>query len=415
MKKIKGLFLGTAAGILAAGILTGLTASSRPVYAETGTETNVEVTAEPTAENITEPVEAMAAMYRVYENNTGWSDYTADNTYAIVPEGTNVTAIQATLQNQPAGMSGTIAYQVNLSGFGWLGWQENFVEAGDSAGNMPLEAVKVALTGQLAEQYDVYYSVYQDGGWTEQVMNGETAGTEGCGLRVRGLRIAVRMKGEEAPVADTVTGFAADIDPTKPMIALTFDDGPSNVTSRILDSLEANGARATFYMVGNRMSGYQNTIHRMAALGCEFGNHTWDHTYLTKLSAENMHGNLNQMDTTLQNIAGVRTTTVRPPGGYVSDGVRQALASYGTPGIMWSVDTLDWKTRNAQSTIDCVLGSVRDGDVILMHDLYGATADAAAVLIPELKNRGYQLVTVSELAAYRGGMQPGQIYNSFRP
>lgn len=408
MKKMKGMFFGMAAGIIAAGLLTGLTAASCPAYAETGTENGPGAE----TETMTENAAAMTAMYRVYENGTGWSEYTADNTYVTVPEGSNVTAIQATLQNQPAGMSGTIAYQVNLSGFGWLDWQENFVEAGDSAGNMPLEAVKVALTGQLAEQYDVYYSVYQNGSWTEQVMNGETAGTEGCGLRIRGLRIAVRMKGEEAPTAAQQTG---NIDPTKPMVALTFDDGPSSVTSRILDSLEANDARATFYMVGNRMSSYPDTIRRMAALGCEFGNHTWDHTYLTRFSAAAMHSNLNQMDATLQSIAGVRTTTVRPPGGFVNDGVRQALAAYGTPGIMWSIDTLDWKTRNAQSTIDCVLGNVRDGDIILMHDLYGTTADAAAVLIPELKNRGYQLVTVSELAANRGGMQPGQIYTAFRP
>lgn len=402
MKKMKGLFFGMAAGVLVAG----LTAASCPAYAETGTGDS----AEAGTENGTEAAK-MTALYRVYENSTGWSEYTADNTYVTAPEGSNVTAIQATLRNQPAGMSGTIAYQVNLSGFGWLDWQENFMEAGDSAGTMPLEAVKVALTGQLAEQYDVYYSVYQNGSWTEQVMNGETAGTEGCGLRVRGLRIAVRMKGEEAPTAELVTS----IDPAKPMVALTFDDGPSAATSRILDSLEANDARATFYIVGNRMGNYTETIRRMAALGCEFGNHTWDHTYLTKLSAAAMHRNLNQMDTTLQNIAGVRTTTVRPPGGFVNDGVRQALAAYGTPGIMWSIDTLDWKTRNARSTINCVLGNVRDGDIILMHDLYGTTADAAAVLIPELKKRGYQLVTVSELAANRGGMQPGQIYTAFRP
>ena len=76
---------------------------------------------------------------------------------------------------------------------------------------------------------------------------------------------------------------------------------------------------------------------------------------------------------------------------------------------------LDWKTRNAQSTINSVLSKVQDGDIILMHDLYGATADASAVLIPELINRGYQLVTISELAAYRGGVQPGQVYYSFRP
>lgn len=85
------------------------------------------------------------------------------------------------------------------------------------------------------------------------------------------------------------------------------------------------------------------------------------------------------------------------------------------PAILWSVDTLDWKTRDAQSTIQTILDNVKDGDIILMHDLYSATADASEVVIPELVNRGYQLVTVSELASYRGGMIPGKSYSQFRP
>lgn len=85
------------------------------------------------------------------------------------------------------------------------------------------------------------------------------------------------------------------------------------------------------------------------------------------------------------------------------------------PAILWSIDTLDWKTRNAEATVSAVLDHVKDGDIILMHDLYEATADASDILIPELIKRGYQLVTVSELASYRGGMTPGQSYHKFRP
>ena len=87
----------------------------------------------------------------------------------------------------------------------------------------------------------------------------------------------------------------------------------------------------------------------------------------------------------------------------------------GMPAIMWSIDTRDWQHRNPQKTIDSVLSQVQDGDIILMHDLYSTTADAAQVLIPELTARGFQLVTVSELAAYRGGMAPGHVYSRFRP
>ena len=357
--------------------------------------------------------EEMGAMYRIYMENVGWSGYVQDNTYIATPTDSYVTAIQATLENQPEGMTGTIAYQVNLSGSGWLGWQENTVEAGWSAGEKPVEAVRMKLTGQLAQEYDLYYSVLQSGTWTELVMNGENAGTEGKGLRVDGLRVAVRKKGAGKPGEASYP--ANYVDPNRPMVALTFDDGPSVVTPMILDSLEAHGGRATFYMVGNRMNSYPGVIQRMKALGCDLANHTWDHTYLTRLSEQQIHANLNQLDAGLEVIAGVRSASMRPPGGYFNAASGQALASYGVPAIMWSIDTLDWKTKNAQSTINSVLSQVRDGDIILMHDLYSATADAAAVLIPELINRGYQLVTVSELAAHRGGMQPGQKYHAFYP
>jgi len=415
---MKKLLCGMTAGLL---VLFSVFCGAFPAFAETdmsggpgapdGPGAPVE-SSEADAE--TADVPEIGAMFRVHTNGSGWSGYHKDNTYGLVSGGSYVTAIQATLENQPAGMSGTIAYQVNLSGFGWQEWKENFVEAGDSAASQPLEAVRMKLTGQLAEQYDLYYSVYQSGSWTNQVMNGETAGVEAQGLRVDGLRVAVVKKGAPAPEAPAAMMAVGNVDPSKPMVALTFDDGPSGVTPRILDSLEAHGARATFYMVGNRMNSYPDTIRRMTALGCEVGNHTWNHTYLTSLSAEGIHGNLNQMDSTLQAIVGVRCSTMRPPGGYISAASQQALASYGVPAIMWSIDTLDWKTRNAQATINSVLSRVRDGDIILMHDLYGATADAAAVLIPELINRGYQLVTISELAAHRGGMQPGQVYHAFR-
>ena len=106
---------------------------------------------------------------------------------------------------------------------------------------------------------------------------------------------------------------------------------------------------------------------------------------------------------------------MRPPGGKINEASKAVLARRGTPAILWSIDTLDWKTKDAQRTIDTVLANVKDGDIILMHDLYETSADAAAVLIPELTNRGYQLVTVSELAGMRGGMEPGHTYSSFRP
>ena len=379
---------------------------------ETAGETGAEASAETGAVDIAGLPE-IGAVYGAYLYGSGWTANHEDNTWCQAGAGSYVTALRASLENQPENLSGTISYQVNLSGSGWLDWQENYGQAGSTDTAMPLEAVRFALTGQLAEYYDVYYSVYQNGAWTSLVTNGENAGAEAQGLRVDGIRLAVRKKGAGEPEEPAMPVSA--VDPSKPMIALTFDDGPSGATTRILDALEANGGRATFFMVGNRMRSYPSVINRMVALGCEPASHTWDHSYLTKLSEGQILSNLNQVDDTLQSIAGVRTVIVRPPGGYINDASKAALAKRGTPAVLWSIDTLDWKTRNAQKTIDTVLSNVKDGDIILMHDLYETSADAAAVLIPELKNRGYQLVTVSELASYRGGMQPGHTYSRFRP
>ena len=203
------------------------------------------------------------------------------------------------------------------------------------------------------------------------------------------------------------------IDPSRPMVALTFDDGPmASVGNRIMDCLAQYGGKATFYVVGNRCPGYAAEMQRMAAEGHEIGNHTYEHKYLHKLGAEQIQYQVNKGSEAIQAVCGVVPATVRLPGGNKNATV---LANVNAPMIMWSIDTLDWKTRNTQSTVDKVLGSVRDGDIVLMHELYSQTGDAALQIIPALVERGYQLVTVSEMAQYRGGLENGKLYYSFRP
>lgn len=203
------------------------------------------------------------------------------------------------------------------------------------------------------------------------------------------------------------------IDPNRPMVALTFDDGPyAPVGNQIMDCLAQYGGKATFYVVGERCASYQAEMQRMVAEGHEIGNHTYNHKYLHKLSAEEIQYQVNKGVEAVMAACGVAPATVRLPGGNKNATV---LANVHAPMIMWSIDTLDWKTRNTQSTVDKVLGSVKDGDIVLMHELYKATGDAAVLIIPALVERGYQLVTVSELAQYRGGLQSGQIYSAFRP
>ena len=213
---------------------------------------------------------------------------------------------------------------------------------------------------------------------------------------------------------DDATGAFIEtmIDPNKPMVALTWDDGPADATSVILDALEAVGGKGTFFVVGQRVDYYPDNVRRAVSLGCEIGNHTWQHAYLDTLSAEDIQSQIQRTNDKVEEITGVRPTIMRPTGGRVNSAVKENV---GMPMIQWTIDTLDWKTRDAKSTIDAVLNNVSDGDIVLMHDLYDATAEASKTIIPELVSRGYQLVTVSELAQYRGGLEAGKQYFSFRP
>lgn len=225
-----------------------------------------------------------------------------------------------------------------------------------------------------------------------------------------GIRVSVARKQEDG------TSFAGEIDPSKPMVALTYDDGPSkNSTPRILNTLKANGGRATFFMVGNRAEKNGAVIRQMVEQGCEVANHTYDHTLMTKVDPAELERQLMMTNQVVSNAGGVTPVLMRPCGGATNDAGMGVAGAISMPAILWSIDTLDWKTRDVQATISAVLDHVQDGDIILMHDLYETAADASDVIIPELTARGYQLVTVSELSSYRGGMIPGKSYYKFRP
>ncbi len=202
------------------------------------------------------------------------------------------------------------------------------------------------------------------------------------------------------------------IDPTKPMVALTYDDGPQpSVGNRIMDCFAQYGGKATFFLVGERVPGFAAEVQRMAAEGHEIANHTQNHVYLHKTDAAGVQAQVVQCNAAIQAASGVAPTLMRLPGGIHNEMVR---ANVGMPMIQWNIDTLDWKHRNADTTLNTILSQVKDGDIILMHELYSQTADATDRIVPELVNRGFQLVTVSEMAAAKGvALQAGQIYSAF--
>lgn len=203
------------------------------------------------------------------------------------------------------------------------------------------------------------------------------------------------------------------IDPNKPMIALTFDDGPyDKTTDQILDTLADNDSAATFFVVGNRINYYPDTIKEMVERGNEIGNHSYTHKFnLTKLDYDALMDEINKTQTALNKyVENYQIEVLRPTFGAYNDELKKDC---GCIIVNWSVDTQDWKSRNSEKIVSRVIGKVKDGDIILMHDIYQSTADAVKQLVPELIAQGYQLVTVSELLEYKGlTPENGQVYFS---
>lgn len=190
-----------------------------------------------------------------------------------------------------------------------------------------------------------------------------------------------------------------DLDKSKPMVALTFDDGPyAPVTSKILSVLEKYDAKATFFCVGNRIPSYAAVVKQAYSQGCQIASHTFEHKALNQLKKKQITAQIKKTDDALQKVIGCRTTALRPPGGFVNDKVKAAVK---VPMVCWNVDSEDWKSRNTKKILKRCR-SISDGDIVLMHDLYPTTAKAVSTLIPQLYKKGFQMVTVDELFYYKG-------------
>lgn len=203
-----------------------------------------------------------------------------------------------------------------------------------------------------------------------------------------------------------------DLDPSKPMVALTFDDGPyTPVTSKILKVLKKYDARATFFVVGSRVPTYEDMVKQAYEQGNEIATHTYNHANLTKLTTKQIKEELRKSRDVIKDVIGCGFSNLRPPGGNINDNMRNNIK---VPMIYWSVDTEDWKSRNATSVLQqCKV--IQDGDIVLMHDLYPSTAEAVKKLVPRLVKQGYQLVTIDELFHYKGiNAEGGTVYSSGR-
>ena len=197
----------------------------------------------------------------------------------------------------------------------------------------------------------------------------------------------------------------------KTRIAFTFDDGPGEYTDELLDCLEENNAHATFFMLGQNVGSWESTVQRMADIGCEIGSHSWDHPNLYNLSMDSVAKEFSDTDAALEKACGQKASVARAPYGNWSDDI---ISTVGKPFFTWSLDSLDWSYKDVNKDYDEVMnGDLTDGSIILMHDIHEPSVQAAIKMIPELVQKGYKLMTVSELAAAKGVTLQGANYSDF--
>lgn len=238
----------------------------------------------------------------------------------------------------------------------------------------------------------------------------------GVGLALMTACLALALgPGAEPEVQLTGGGAVVEIkDGPLPLVALTFDDGPRNATTgRLLEGLAQREVPATFFLVGNRIPGSEDLLREMAAAGHQIGIHTYDHVKITNLSREDFDFQVGKTREQLVDVLGEGDYWFRPPYGIADSAVSKWA---DTPLVLWSVDPEDWKDRNTDRIVSSVLSCVKDGDIILMHDIYDSSVDAALRVVDSLLEQGYCFVTVEQLMELRQ-VQPerGVRYSALAP
>lgn len=226
------------------------------------------------------------------------------------------------------------------------------------------------------------------------------------------LLAALLCRRTDAPAAAIPAAGTAELTETK-LAALTFDDGPrAGTTDRLLDGLRERGASATFFLIGRQIAGNEALVRRMRDEGHQVGNHTWDHVLLADADRADVSAQLARTDAALSAALGEGSYWVRPPYGLVN---ADQTDWFQTPLIHWSVDPEDWKLRNAEQVTARVLETVQPGDIILLHDIYDPSVDAALDIVDALEAQGFRFVTVEELLALYGVTpQPGTLCTNAR-
>lgn len=233
------------------------------------------------------------------------------------------------------------------------------------------------------------------------------------GLISAGLALAVL-----AASLDRTRGAVEAVSPAGveagPVVALTFDDGPRRITTvALLDGLKERGVKATFFLIGEQIEDNRDVILRMEGEGHQIGIHSYTHKWLTNLNAADFADQVDRERELLGEIVGREDFLLRPPYGGVDAAVERRS---GAPIILWSVDPEDWKDQNAARVAEHLIANAKDGDILLLHDIYPSSVEAALRVIDTLREKGFSFVTVSELAQRRGiKLENGRVYREFYP
>lgn len=207
-------------------------------------------------------------------------------------------------------------------------------------------------------------------------------------------KIGIEINKKEEETKKTFYKNKKVIDPSLKTVAITFDDGPSKYTDKILDLLNEYNANATFFVLGNKVNIYKDTIVKALSLGNEIGNHSYNHKWLTSLNEEEFKNQINKTQDIIYNLTGYTPKLLRPTYGSINNKIKN---NTDLQIVLWNVDSKDWNIKNSKKIAERVLKDVDDMDIILFHDTYESTLKALEIIIPDLIEKGYQLVTVSEL------------------
>ena len=298
---------------------------------------------------------------------------------------------------------------VAICGLNWYGEQVD----GLAADNQKLQDTFDKLTDRLAEAEAARDSAQTELSAAQSQVEALEAEISRLEQELMEAQSALDEAGQRLEQAEqSMSTYSTDAK----LVALTFDDGPNEDTARLLDILKEKEAKATFFVQGRWAERYPELVKREVAEGHAVGSHSYSHPNLTAITVEEMAADLDKSLQVLTRITGQTISLLRVPGGNYNDDVKAYAADNGLRIIQWSVDSRDWQYRDRNSIMENIFEGrycVKDGSIILLHDVHSTTVDCAGEVIDRLKAEGYTLVTVPELLRQRAAYgQAGEIYKS---